>query len=83
MHKSTPINLRALDDGHWDLFEHIVENEALTMCALFLSSGTSKFLPSSNLIEWAQYIRDKREELSVLLHLLSIVNYVYTLSIHR
>jgi diphosphomevalonate decarboxylase len=55
--------LRALDDGHWDLFEHIVENEALTMCALFLSSGTSKFLPSSNLIEWAQYIRDKREEI--------------------
>ncbi len=63
-HAQTNINqfLRALDDGHWDLFERIVENEALTLCALLLSSEISTFLPSGRMIDWVQYLREKRQE---------------------
>jgi diphosphomevalonate decarboxylase len=62
-HANLNINqfLRALDDGQWDLFERIVENEALTLCALLLSSEVSTFLPSGKMIDWVKYLRDARE----------------------
>lgn len=52
-HAQNNINklFRALDDGHWNLFERVVENEALTTCAFMLLSEQSRFLPSRKLIE--------------------------------
>ena len=54
--------LRALDEGTWDLFEKIIENEALTLTALLLSSENSSFLPNGKMIEWAHYIREERNK---------------------
>lgn len=56
--------LRALDDGQWDLFERIVENEALTLCGLLLASPTNSFLPSPDLIACVRRLCELRLESS-------------------
>ncbi|MDD4746170.1 MAG: hypothetical protein PHW19_02700 [Salinivirgaceae bacterium] len=56
--------LRALDEGIWDLFEKIIENEALTLLALLLSSENSSFFPNRKIIDWAHYLREERDKSS-------------------
>ncbi|HON19448.1 MAG TPA: hypothetical protein PK990_09845 [Salinivirgaceae bacterium] len=54
--------LHALDEGQWDVFESISENEALTHAGLLISAENSNFLPSAQLIDTIRRLRDFRSE---------------------
>ncbi len=53
---------RALDEGQWDVFEQVTENEALTFAGLLLSLENSQFFPDGAMIDTIRKLRNFRND---------------------
>lgn len=57
--------LQAMYSGDWPVFESVVENEALSLHALMMSSEQGPLLWKGSTVEWMHYLRAIRRELQI------------------